>query len=159
MRAGIRALKGAVDCEVVVAALGPRMCRLAGEEADGVLFNWLTPEYARRATEWVAAGAAAADRNVPRIYAYVRTALGPESRERLRVEASRYAAIPSYARHFARMGVDPLATAVAADDPTGIQAGLGAWEGAVDEVVVRAVTPRDALDETVELVQAAAPSL
>ncbi|MBX6341078.1 MAG: LLM class flavin-dependent oxidoreductase, partial [Thermomicrobiaceae bacterium] len=51
VRAGIRALKGAVDCEVVVAALGPRMCRLAGEEADGVLFNWLTPEYARRATE------------------------------------------------------------------------------------------------------------
>ena len=40
-----------------VAALGPRMCRLAGEVADGVLLNWLTPEHARQSAEWVREGA------------------------------------------------------------------------------------------------------
>ncbi len=34
---GIRALQSELDCCLVVAALGPRMCRLAGAEADGVL--------------------------------------------------------------------------------------------------------------------------
>ena len=47
VRAGIRALKDALDIDIIIAALGPKMCRLAGEEADGVLLNWLTPEYAR----------------------------------------------------------------------------------------------------------------
>jgi alkanesulfonate monooxygenase SsuD/methylene tetrahydromethanopterin reductase-like flavin-dependent oxidoreductase (luciferase family) len=31
---------------VLVGALGPKMCRVAGEAADGVLLNWLTPQQA-----------------------------------------------------------------------------------------------------------------
>ena len=36
------------------------MCHLAGEVADGVLLNWLTPEHVVRSAEWVRAGAQAA---------------------------------------------------------------------------------------------------
>src|SRR5713101_4236215 len=62
VRAGVAALRGQLKTRVVIAALGPQMCRLAGEIADGVLFNWLTPEYARLSADWVRAGAAAAGR-------------------------------------------------------------------------------------------------
>src|SRR2546429_3588610 len=65
VRDGIAALRSELSTRLVVAALGPQMCRLAGEVADGVLFNWLTPEHARRSAEWVHAGAAAADRRSP----------------------------------------------------------------------------------------------
>ena len=35
---------------------------------------------------------------------------------------------------------------------------LERWRGAVDEVVLRAVTPHDTLEETLALVQAAKPA-
>ncbi|MGH7300465.1 MAG: LLM class flavin-dependent oxidoreductase, partial [Candidatus Rokuibacteriota bacterium] len=76
VRDGVAALRAKLSTRVIVAALGPKMCRLAGEVADGVLFNWLTPEYAKRSAELVRAGAAAAKRPVPKLYAYVRVALG-----------------------------------------------------------------------------------
>src|SRR5262245_37661563 len=47
VRGGIAALRRRLPARLYVAALGPRMCRLAGEVADGVLLNWLTPEHAR----------------------------------------------------------------------------------------------------------------
>ena len=83
VRDGIAALGSQLSTRLVVAALGPQMCRLAGEVADGVLFNWLTPEHARRSAEWVHAGAAAADRRSPKRFAYVRVALGPAACDRL----------------------------------------------------------------------------
>ena len=43
VRAGVAELRAQLQTRVIVAALGPQMCRLAGEVADGVLFNWLTP--------------------------------------------------------------------------------------------------------------------
>src|SRR5690242_16787795 len=57
VRDGVAALRASLSTRVIVAALGPKMCHLAGEVADGVLFNWLTPEYAKRSTELVRAGA------------------------------------------------------------------------------------------------------
>ena len=68
VRDGVAALKRDLNTRVVVAALGPKMCHLAGEVADGVLFNWLTPEYARRSADLVREGAAAAARPVPKLY-------------------------------------------------------------------------------------------
>src|SRR5262249_12413432 len=47
VRDGVTELRAKLQTKLVVAALGPQMCRLAGEIADGVLFNWLTPDYAR----------------------------------------------------------------------------------------------------------------
>src|SRR5881409_1803190 len=92
VRSGIAELRSKLSTRLVVAALGPQMCRLAGEIADGVLFNWLTPEYARRSAELVRAGAAAADRRPPKRFAYVRVALGAAASDRLREEGVRYAA-------------------------------------------------------------------
>lgn len=157
VRTGIATLRSRLQARFVVAALGPQMCRLAGEIADGVLFNWLTPEHAKRSAEWVRAGAAAARRHPPRLFAYVRVALGARAGERLEDEAGRYARIPAYADHFARMGVKPLDTAVAAQSPEAIRTALARWQGVVDEIVVRAITAQDTVEEVVALLRAAKP--
>jgi alkanesulfonate monooxygenase SsuD/methylene tetrahydromethanopterin reductase-like flavin-dependent oxidoreductase (luciferase family) len=158
VREGVAELRSQLSLRIVVAALGPQMCRLAGEIADGVLFNWLTPEYARRSAELVRAGAAAAHRPSPKLYAYVRLALGPHAGDRLAEEGARYAAIPAYGAHFARMGVKPAQTAIAAQHPEDIQRALAAWPRAVDEVVLRAITGQDTADEHLTLIRAARPA-
>src|SRR5437867_2807235 len=89
VRAGVAELRSQLPVRIVVAALGPQMCRVAGEVADGVLFNWLTPEHARRSAEWVRAGATAAGRQPPKLYAYVRVALGSAACDRLLEEGGR----------------------------------------------------------------------
>jgi alkanesulfonate monooxygenase SsuD/methylene tetrahydromethanopterin reductase-like flavin-dependent oxidoreductase (luciferase family) len=155
VRDGVAAIRAQLSTRVIVAALGPKMCHLAGEVADGVLFNWLTPEYAKRSAELVRAGAAAAMRPVPRLYAYVRVALGPAAGERLADEGGRYDAIPAYNAHFVRMGVKPVDTAIAATSPDGIKKALKTWDGAVDEVVLRAITAKDTVEEHLALVRAA----
>src|SRR5262245_54235497 len=158
VRNGVAALRAGAKTRLVVAALGPKMCHLAGEVADGVLFNWLTPDYAKRAAEWVRAGAAAARRPAPRLYGYVRAALGVAARDRLAEEGNRYAGIPAYAAHFERMGIKPVDTAIAADTPAALAAALGSWRGAVDEVVVRAIPAKDTVEDHLALVRAAAPA-
>jgi alkanesulfonate monooxygenase SsuD/methylene tetrahydromethanopterin reductase-like flavin-dependent oxidoreductase (luciferase family) len=158
VREGVAALRGSVASRVVVAALGPKMCRLAGEVADGVLFNWLTPAFARTAAGWVREGAAAAGRKPPVLYAYVRAALGPAACDRLGEEGDRYAAIPAYGAHFDRMGVKPVETAIAARTPDEVRRGLEAWRGVLDEIVVRAITAADTLDDHLALLRAARPA-
>jgi alkanesulfonate monooxygenase SsuD/methylene tetrahydromethanopterin reductase-like flavin-dependent oxidoreductase (luciferase family) len=133
------------------------MCRLAGEVGDGVLLNWVTPEYARRSADLVREGAAAVKRPAPKIFAYVRLALGAASHDRLLGEAKRYASVPAYGANFERMGLKPETTAIAAHTPQEIAAALAKWAGAVDEVVLRAITAADTVDETVALVRAARP--
>jgi alkanesulfonate monooxygenase SsuD/methylene tetrahydromethanopterin reductase-like flavin-dependent oxidoreductase (luciferase family) len=157
VRAGVAELRGMLDTRLVIAALGPKMCRLAGEVGDGVLLNWVNPEHARRSAELVREGAAAAGRPVPKLFAYVRLALGAAAHERLRGEANRYAAIPAYGANFERMGVKPETTAIAAHAPEEIAPALAKWRGVVDEVVLRAITATDTVDETVALVRAARP--
>ena len=155
VRDGVAALRAALSTRIIVAALGPKMCHLAGEVADGVLFNWLTPEYARRSADLVRAGAAAAKRPMPQLYAYVRVALGAAAAERLADEGGRYDAIPAYHAHFVRMGVKPVDTAIAATSADGIKRALAAWDGAVDEVVLRAITAKDTVEDHLTLVRAA----
>jgi alkanesulfonate monooxygenase SsuD/methylene tetrahydromethanopterin reductase-like flavin-dependent oxidoreductase (luciferase family) len=158
VRDGVAALRAELSSRVIVAALGPKMCRLAGEVADGVLLNWVTPEYARKSADIVREGAAAVRRQPPRIYAYVRLALGVAGRARTAEEADRYAGIPAYGANFARMGVKPVETAIAVDTPAEVNQALARWRGAVDEVVLRAVTAHDTADETLALVRAATPA-
>ena len=155
VRDGVATLLAKLTTRIIVAALGPKMCQLAGEVADGVLFNWLTPEYARRSAELVRAGAEAAKRPMPRLYAYVRVALGPAAAERLADEGGRYDAIPAYHAHFVRMGVKPVDTAIAATSADGIKRALAAWDGSVDEVVLRAITAKDTVEDHLTLVRAA----
>ena len=158
VRDGVAALRSQLETRLVVAALGPKMCRLAGEIADGVLFNWLTPEHAKASAEWVRAGAAAAGRKAPTLYAYVRLALGAKGCEKLAGEGGRYAAIPAYGAHFDRMGMKPIETCIAALNPADVTMGLAKWKGVVDEVVLRAITGEDTVEENLALLRAAKPS-
>jgi alkanesulfonate monooxygenase SsuD/methylene tetrahydromethanopterin reductase-like flavin-dependent oxidoreductase (luciferase family) len=157
VREGVAALRARLQARIVVAALGPKMCRLAGEVADGVLFNWVTPEYARRSADLVREGAAAAGRPAPRLYSYVRVAVGPAAHAPLEKEAARYGAIPAYAANFARMGVKPMDTTLAVPSAEALGPAIAAWGGAVDELVLRAITAGDTVDENLALVRAAAP--
>src|SRR5262245_2822364 len=155
VREGVAMLRGSLQTRLVVAALGPQMCRLAGEVADGVLFNWLTPEHARRSAELVLAGAAAARRQPPKLFAYVRAAVGAAAIDRLGEEGARYATIPAYAANFARMGLKPVETAIAVQRPEALAPALGVWRGVVDEVVIRAITATDTVEEHLALLRAA----
>lgn len=146
------------DATLVVAALGPRMCRLAGSEADSVLFNWLTPQYAKRSIAWVREGAEKAGRPVPRLMTYMRAAMGDEAIRRLEREAATYEGIPAYAAHFERMGTAAMGTAVTGSTPAEVQQGLAAWDGVVDEVVVRAIAAQDTIEDVRRIVEATRPS-
>ena len=84
-------------------------------------------------------------------------ALGPAARERLLAEAGRYAGYPAYAANFARMGVRPVETAIAVEDPGAIPPALAKWHGVVDEIVVRAITATERVEEHLALLAAAAP--
>ena len=133
------------------------MCHLAGEVADGVLLNWLTPEHARRSADWVRAGAEAAGRRAPKIYAYVRLAHRRRAAgAKLEEEARRYAGIPAYAANFDAHGRE-----AGGDRHRGHVAGrrrrrARAWHGVVDEVVLRAITAHETVEENLALVRAAA---
>jgi len=105
----------------------------------------------------VRAGATAAGRHMPKLFAYVRVALGTAACDRLLEEAVRYATIPAYAAHFARMGVKPVETAIAAQSPDALAPALGKWQGVVDEIVLRAITGTDTVEENVALLRAAKP--
>src|SRR5690606_10246931 len=68
---------------VVMAAMGPKMCALAGAEYDGAFFNWMTPGFAAGAREKVESGAADAGHDAPPVFGYVRTAVGDDAERRL----------------------------------------------------------------------------
>ena len=50
---------------IYIAALGPRMLRLAGEIADGVLLSWAASSYLKEAIRQVREGAVSAGRDLP----------------------------------------------------------------------------------------------
>ena len=158
VRQGASLLRERSDATAVVGALGPRMCAVAGEAADGALLNWITPAYAASSADLTRRAAADAGQPVPRVDAYVRTALGSGALPSLRREAARYASFPSYAAHLRRMGVEAIETCVAGDSRREIQAGLAAFDGSLDEVIVRAITAAEDLDQYTALLEAAAPT-
>lgn len=158
VRDGVPILRAGTSATVVVGALGPRMCAVAGETADGVLLNWLTPGYVRPSIAVVEQAAIAAGRPRPRIDGYVRTALGAAAIDRLRDEGDRYASFPAYGAHFGRMGADPQTTAVTGTTAAAITAGLARFSVALDETVVRAITADESRGAYRELLTAAAPS-
>lgn len=94
---------------VYLAAMGPKMLRLAGTDADGVLLNWSSAEEVGRAGAVVRDAAAEAGRDpsdVP-VATYVRVAVDADreaARRALAREIGQYAALPAYASHFERQG-------------------------------------------------------
>src|SRR5438876_3070806 len=94
---------------VYLAALGPRMCELAGEVADGVLLNWIPPAAVPASLRHVEAGARRAGRSLAGldVAVYVRTCV-TDAREPVREALARditgYAIVNAYARFFADPG-------------------------------------------------------
>jgi alkanesulfonate monooxygenase SsuD/methylene tetrahydromethanopterin reductase-like flavin-dependent oxidoreductase (luciferase family) len=122
---------------LVLAAMGPKMCALAGSGFDGAFFNWMTPEFAVRSRELVEAGAREMGRDTPPVFGYVRTAVGPDAPERLAKEESFYRDLhPGYRNHFNRLAEPEGTVGVAAADAPEAEQKLAAYT-ALDTVVVR----------------------
>src|SRR6195952_834019 len=119
--------------KVVVGALNPKMLRLAGEVADGVLLNYLPASHVPWSVEQVRAGGDAT------IYAYVHA--GVSEREHgvdlARRDLFSYAVVDAYAQNFERAGfADEVAEIRARHD-------AGDREGALAAVSDRMI---DAID-------------
>jgi alkanesulfonate monooxygenase SsuD/methylene tetrahydromethanopterin reductase-like flavin-dependent oxidoreductase (luciferase family) len=141
---------------LVLAAMGPKMCELAGAEFDGAFFNWMTPEFAAGARRKVEAGAQAANRDTPPVFGYVRTAVGPDAAERLAKEESFYRDLhPGYRNHFDRLAEPKGTVGVAAADTPEAQSQLAAYT-ALDSVVVRGLASAK-VDAMTALAEASAP--
>jgi probable F420-dependent oxidoreductase len=111
---------------IYLAALGPRMLRVAGEIADGVILNWSTPARVQWAAGVVRAAARAAGRDPAQVtvVCYVRVAVAAQAAAWpvVRKLLATYVALPAYARMLEDAGF--------ADDVRAVQA---AWtRGDVD---------------------------
>jgi alkanesulfonate monooxygenase SsuD/methylene tetrahydromethanopterin reductase-like flavin-dependent oxidoreductase (luciferase family) len=160
VKEAVKVLRGEVGPELTigVAAMGPRMCRLAGRVADLVLFNWMVPERIQWADRQVAAGEA--QREMPRTAeraAYVRVALEPGGSDRVAAEAARYNRIPAYRAHFAAMGA-PLKGVGVAAPPAQIPERLAAYDRVLDEAIVRVLPALDSVEDTLAIAEAGAPA-
>lgn len=147
VRAAAAALRSETPARIVVGALGPRMRDLAVSTSDGALLSWLTPDIAaEQAIEAhdVAPGA--------HVALYVRTAVDAAATARLHDEAARYGTYPAYAANFRRLGITARDTVIAPPDHL-----LAAYRAAVDEVVLRAITPGDGADDYVRFAEAVRP--
>ena len=139
---------------LVLAAMGPKMCRLAGSAYDGAFFNWMTPEYAASARLNVEWGAGDVPRELPPVFGYVRTAVGPDAGERLAKEESFYRDLHAgYRNHFDRLGEPQGAVGVAAADKDEAQLLLAGYQ-ALDVTVVRGLASATVMTAVAE---AAAP--
>jgi alkanesulfonate monooxygenase SsuD/methylene tetrahydromethanopterin reductase-like flavin-dependent oxidoreductase (luciferase family) len=138
MRESLPALREQLPgIRLVLAAMGPKMCELAGAEFDGAFFNWMTPDFATGAHQKVDAGAREAGRETPPIFGYVRTAVGPDAAERLAKEESFYRDLhDGYRNHFTRLGEPEGTVGIAAADRDDAQSQLATY-GALDTIVVR----------------------
>jgi alkanesulfonate monooxygenase SsuD/methylene tetrahydromethanopterin reductase-like flavin-dependent oxidoreductase (luciferase family) len=148
VREGVAALRSSLPrARVAVAAMGPKMCHIAGEVGDAVLLNWMTPERAAWARPLVEQGVRDSGRqpaDVP-VYGYVRVAIGPDAGERLEREVSMYLQMPHYKRHFDAMAANPGRVGIGATDPADVGPGIRRYS-ALDEPVVRVLSQRAPAD-------------
>ena len=160
LRDGVTTLRGLLpDARICVAAMRPRMLQLAGEVADVVLLNWLVPKRIEWSRERVAEGAERAQREMPRVAAYVRVAIGTDSAERLGREAERYRqSTPAYAAAFAAQEIDDTAIGIAVTDAREVAERLEPYRATLDTCVVRGLPATDDIDAWLEIAEAAAPS-
>ncbi|WP_344292342.1 LLM class flavin-dependent oxidoreductase [Agromyces neolithicus] len=152
VRTGLATLRELTDAPIVVGALGPRMRRLAAEEADGVLLNWLTPGAGSlTAGELRRDAGGRADPNRVRATLYVRTITDESARPALDRESTRYESVPAYAANFERLGFGAREATITD------AARLAEYVDAdLDEIVLRAMTPSNSLAELAAFVETAA---
>jgi alkanesulfonate monooxygenase SsuD/methylene tetrahydromethanopterin reductase-like flavin-dependent oxidoreductase (luciferase family) len=158
MRSAVPALREAIPgVRLILAAMGPRMCALAGSKFDGAFFNWMTPQFAAGAREQVHAGAREAGREPPPTFGYVRTAIGDDAAERLAKEESFYRDLhDGYRSQFDRLGAPEGTVGVATPDGGAAQRELARYT-TLDVVVVRGLASAS-LEAMGSLAAAAAPA-
>jgi alkanesulfonate monooxygenase SsuD/methylene tetrahydromethanopterin reductase-like flavin-dependent oxidoreductase (luciferase family) len=141
---------------VVVAAMRPRMCRLGGAVADGVLLNWMLPAQASAARRWVQEGADEAGGARPVVASYIRVAVGPGSLRRLRNEEGFYRNVnEGHRKHFAAMGAQLGSVGVAASARPEVLEGLAPYHTALDLPIVRVLAEKDATSLSAAAIAAA----
>jgi len=157
MREALPELREALPgVRLVLAAMGPKMCALAGSSYDGVFFNWMTPDFAAAARQRAESGAQEAGRPTPPVFGYVRTAVGPDAATRLTKEESFYRDLhDGYRNHFARLGEPEGTVGVAADASPAAKSELARYE-ALDTIVVRGLASANA-DAMTAVAEAATP--
>jgi probable F420-dependent oxidoreductase len=139
-----------------VAALRPRMLRLAGAVADGVLMNWVSLDYVPQAIAYIREGAEAVGRSMDdiTIASYLRTCVtdSPEVVEQAtRQQLARYTSRVYYERFFASIGFPGEAAAIAQAWQRGDRE---AAVNAVTEPLIKAVTIYGTADECRQRLQA-----
>ncbi len=145
------------ETRIVMAAMRPRLCRLGGAVADGVLLNWVLPNHVPAARRWVQGGADEAGRAAPVVASYVRVAVGSGSLRRLRDEEGHYRTInEGHRKHFAAMDVPLGSVGVAASTQPEVHKRLAPYQSALDLPIVRVLANADATSLTA-VADAAAP--
>lgn len=159
MREALPALREALPgVRLVLAAMGPKMCALAGGAYDGAFFNWMTPEFAAQAREHVERGAAEAGRETPPVFGYVRTAVGADAEQRLAKEEAFYRDLhKGYSDHFDRLDEPEGTVGVAAENAGEAQSELSRYR-ALDTVVVRGLASAT-IDDMGRVAEAGAPGV
>ncbi|HAX24265.1 MAG TPA: LLM class flavin-dependent oxidoreductase [Thermomicrobiales bacterium] len=157
VRDTVTRLKQSLAVPVIVAATGPKMRALAGEIADGALFNWPSPRTAAAARAVVDDAARNAGRPRPRTAAYVRCALLPQAAAAMDAELGYIDGGGMYAKELSAFGQTARDAIVYGTDAAMLQPGLAAFELVVDEVVVRTITADNEPAGLLELLHACAP--
>lgn len=153
--AELRELVGPDLC-LGISAMGPQMCRLAGQIADFVLFNWMTPPRLEWAARLVDGAAADLEKRTEK-FSYVRVAIGEEAAQRLQSEAFKYNSVPAYERHFRAMG-HPVEQVGIAAEAAEVPAQLAPYDRVLDEGVVRALPAGESVESTLAVARASAPA-
>jgi alkanesulfonate monooxygenase SsuD/methylene tetrahydromethanopterin reductase-like flavin-dependent oxidoreductase (luciferase family) len=158
MREAVGELREALPgIRLVLAAMGPKMCALAGAEYDGAFLNWVTPRYAAGARENVHRGAQEAGRRPPPVLGYVRTAVGGDARQRLEKEEGFYRDLhDGYRSHFERLGEPEGTVGVAEAGEFAVRGKLGEYDEALDVIVVRGLASAS-VEGMTAVAEAAAP--
>jgi alkanesulfonate monooxygenase SsuD/methylene tetrahydromethanopterin reductase-like flavin-dependent oxidoreductase (luciferase family) len=145
------------ETRIVVGAMRPRLCRLGGAVADGVLLNWMLPDQLAEARRRVQEGADEAGRPAPTVASYVRVAVGSGSLQRLRDDERHYRNINlNHRNHFAALDVPLGSVGVAASAPPQVREQLAPYQAALDLPIVRVLAHADATSLTA-VADAAAP--
>lgn len=146
VQTAIARLREAEPSRILVGALGPKMRAVAAGDADGPLLSWLDPENAHKEAQEAQLLNSAAH-----VALYVRAALHDDALAPLEKETATYAGYPNYARNLARLGISGADTVI---PPDTLGKRLPEYRRAVDEVVLRAITPHGNADELVDFVHA-----
>jgi alkanesulfonate monooxygenase SsuD/methylene tetrahydromethanopterin reductase-like flavin-dependent oxidoreductase (luciferase family) len=135
--------------KIVVGAMGPKMCALAGR-ADGVLLNWLTPSL-------IPTWRARIGNSKARLHMYVRAALEPDGRTFIARQVELYKRF-GMKNHFDAVGVPANEMGVVGRTPDDFNGQLRRYEAVLDETIVRAIPASTRPDDLFAIVTAAAPA-